>query len=100
MIRGCQKRIYYVRDPRSPLFAEAYFILKNEQSVSPGEAEMAAEARRIVENFSLPGSLQPGKRRPPLPPAVCTGQKIGAFIVGAASSSAVIGGIALLMAFA
>ena len=95
MIRGCQKRIYYVRDTRSSLFAEAYFILKNEKVPSPGEDEMAAEARRIVENFEFPG-----RRRTHLPPTGCTGQKIGAFMVGAASSSAVSGGIALLLAFA
>lgn len=95
MIRGCQKRIYYVRDTRSALFAEAYFILKGEKDPVPGEAEMAAEARRIVENFEMPG-----RYRSPLPHTGSAGQKIGAFIVGAASSSAVIGGIALLLAFA
>lgn len=95
MIRGCQKRIYYVKDTRSTLFTEAYFILKGERTSVPGEAEMAEEARRIVENFA-----QPAKSRFFVSAGNCTGQKIGAFIVGAASSSAVIGGIALLLAFA
>ena len=95
MIRGCQKRIYYVKNTRSTLFAEAYFILKGEKDPVPGEAEMASEAMRIVENFTSPA----GKRFS-VTHGGCTGQKIGAFIVGAASSSAVIGGIALLLAFA
>ncbi len=95
MIRGCQKRIYYVKDTRSALFAEAYFILKGEKSPLPGEAEMASEALRIVENFT-----SPVKNRFSVTQGGSAGQKIGAFIVGAASSSAVIGGIALLLAFA
>ena len=95
MIRGCQKRIYYIRDTRSSLFTEAYFVLRGERTSVPEEAEMAEEARRIVENF-----LQPARSRFFVPTGSCTGQKIGAFIVGAASSSAVIGGIALLLAFA
>ncbi|MBE6615888.1 MAG: hypothetical protein E7631_11370 [Ruminococcaceae bacterium] len=95
MIRGCQKRVYYLKNPNSPLFAEAYFILKGEKTPAPKETEMAEEARRIVENFENPGS-----RKPYPSPPFCAGQKIGAFMVGAASSSAVIGGIALLLAFA
>ena len=90
MIRGCQKRIYYVKDTRSALFAEAYFILKGEGSSVPGEAEMASEALRIVENFT-----SPAQKRFSFTQNGSAGQKIGA-----ASSSAVIGGIALLLAFA
>ena len=95
MLRGCQKRIYYIRDPRSALFSEAYFILKTDPPKVPEEKELAMEARRIVENFDHP-------RRKCLqdPGTVLPGQKIGAFIIGAASSSAVIGGIALLLVFA
>lgn len=95
MLRGCQKRIYYIRDPRSTLFAEAYFILKNDPVSPPAEKELAAEARRIVENFD-----HPRHRCLKEPNIVPPGQKIGAFIVGAASSSALIGGIALLLVFA
>ncbi|MBQ8402029.1 MAG: hypothetical protein IJX14_08870 [Clostridia bacterium] len=95
MVRGCQKRIYYIKNPRSALFAEAYFILKAGEGRMPGEDEMAKEARRIVADLDHTG------RHPSRPvrdfPA---GQKLGAFVIGAASSSAVIGGIALLLAFA
>ncbi len=95
MVRGCQKQIYYVKNPRSPLFAEAYFILRGKEGPAPGEAEMAAEAQRIVEEFSHTGSPSQRWRHTALP-----GQKFGAFVVGAASSSAIIGTIALLLAFA
>ena len=95
MVRGCQKRIYYIKDPRSSLFAEAYFVLKNREGSAPGEGELAAEAQRIVSDFDRSGCFSP--RRPHHTGA---GQKLGAFVIGAASSSAVIGGIALLLALA
>lgn len=93
MVRGCQKRIYYIRDTRSALFAEAYFILKNSEGAAPGNTELAAEAQRIVADMDRRFS-------PRRPHDSGVGQKVGAFVVGAASSSAVIGGIALLLAFA
>lgn len=95
MLRGCQKRIYYIKDPRSTLFSEAYFVLKTEHLPPVREKELAEEARRIVENFD-----RPGRRCVHDDNAFLPGQKIGAFIVGAASSSAIIGGIALLLVFA
>jgi len=107
MIRGCQKRIYYIKDPHSPLFAEAYFILKETEKISlhpgsPSAARLAAEADRIIAAFSAPDavtrhhrSAADGKRG-----SSSAGQKFGAFIIGAASSSAIIGGIALLLVLA
>lgn len=100
MVRGCQKRIYYIKDPRSALFAEAYFVLKNDNKTllsetSLSERELAVEAERIVNDMERRDKL-------PCPPPQYSplGQRIGAFVIGAASSSAVIGGIALLLAFA
>lgn len=100
MVRGCQKRIYYIKDPRSALFAEAYFVLKTDGKTLPGERELALEADRIVgdmerrDRLSSCGEDTGTPRRDPI------GQRIGAFVIGAASSSAVIGGIALLLALA
>lgn len=100
MVRGCQKRIYYIKDPRSALFAEAYFVLKTDGRTLPGERELALEADRIV------GDMERRDRMPPFPAEDKAarrdpiGQRIGAFVIGAASSSAVIGGIALLLALA
>ncbi|MBQ8641594.1 MAG: hypothetical protein IJ480_05195 [Clostridia bacterium] len=95
MIRGCQKQIYYVKNPRSTLFAEAYFVLKGKDGPAPGKEEMASEAQRIVEAFD-----RTGRCRSPRDPVLLSGQRLGAFVVGAASSSAIIGIIALLLAFA
>lgn len=100
MVRGCQKRIYYIKDPHSALFAEAYFVLKNNSNTllsetSLSDRELAVEAERIVNDMERRDKL-------PCPPPQYSpiGQRIGAFVIGAASSSAVIGGIALLLAFA
>lgn len=97
MVRGCQKRIYYIKDPRSALFAEAYFVLKNDNKSLPGERELAVEAERIVGDMERRDRLPSLRNAPSTSPI---GQRIGAFVIGAASSSAVIGGIALLLAFA
>lgn len=100
MVRGCQKQIYYIKDPHSALFAEAYFVLKNDNktllsNTLLSERELAVEAERIVNDMERRDKL-------PCPPPQNSpiGQRIGAFVIGAASSSAVIGGIALLLAFA
>ncbi|MBQ3177373.1 MAG: hypothetical protein IJB52_06100 [Clostridia bacterium] len=95
MVRGCQKRIYYIKDPRSSLFAEAYFVLKNREGSAPGEGELAAEAQRIVSDFDRNIFPHPHKSH-----HTAAGRNLGAFVIGAASSSAVIGGIALLLALA
>ncbi len=95
MVRGCQKQVYVVKDPHSTLFAEAYFILKPEHTGIRKPLELAEEAARLIGEMD---------RRSPVSKAVSVGgnvgQKVGAFVVGAASSSAIIGGIALLLAFA
>ncbi len=112
MVRGCQKRIYYIKDPRSALFTEAYFVLKNdgktlsgkrelagvvgEQELASvvGERELAMEAARLVDDMERRDRLPCYAQRIPM------GQRIGAFVIGAATSSAIIGGIALLLTFA
>ena len=48
MIRGLQKQMYYVRDTGSPMFAEAYFVLRSGGDLSIREKDLAAEADRII----------------------------------------------------
>ncbi len=95
MLRGCQKQVYVVKDTHSAIFTEAYFILRQEKIGYVAPREMAEEAARIIGEMDRPSSL--GHR---LHKGSSVGQKVGAFVVGAASSSALIGGIALLLAFA
>ena len=55
MVRGCEKRIFYVKNPGGDIFDEAYFILRRrgaadmlrEHTATPREIEL--EAMRIAE---------------------------------------------------
>lgn len=52
-MRGFCKNMYYVRDTGSPVFSEAYFVLRRGGDVPVAENDLAAEADRIVrERFS------------------------------------------------
>lgn len=99
MLRGCQRKIYYVRNAESRIFEEAYFVLKKRVSseYEPGtryvsDREMAEEAERLVRE------LCPERRESP-PRALRIGGRVGAFALGAVSSSALIGTVALLLVF-
>lgn len=98
MIRGAEKRIFHVRDPHSPYFEEVWFILKRgagkKRRTPPSAMTLAEEADRIIRGCEA--AVLPPKRRAPihrLPPTL-------AFALGAASSSALIGTVALLVVLA
>lgn len=99
MVKGCQRKIYHVKNTESRIFEEAYFVLKKRVSseYAPGicyvsDREMAAEAERLVREL-CPDSAKYSPRT-----ALIAG-KAGAFALGAVSSSAVIGTVALVLAF-
>lgn len=49
MFSGCQRKMYYIRDTRSRLFREAYFVLREGADVGGiCENDLAAEADRIL----------------------------------------------------
>lgn len=53
MIKGSRKNMYYVRDTGSPVFSEAYFVLRHGTECPVHENDLAAEADRIIrEKFS------------------------------------------------
>lgn len=91
MLRGCQKRIYYMKNPGSRYFEEAYLVLKKDipesrtNTVSP---DLASEADRIVRDACDYFS--------PTPKHNYIG-RAAAFALGAASSSALIGTVALII---
>lgn len=85
---GCQKKIYYVKKTNSEYFEEAYLILKKDLPKKPDSAlsgDLAKEAQRIVREVGR--SFVPAKKAPYL-------GRIGAFALGAASSSVIIGTVA------
>ncbi|MBR5367447.1 MAG: hypothetical protein IK132_14480 [Clostridia bacterium] len=93
MIRGAEKRIIHIRDPHSPYFEEVWLVLRHGagKRKSVPSATLAEEAERIIRGCE--GYFAPRKPRAPihrLPPPL-------AFALGAASSSALIGTVALLV---
>ena len=55
-MRGCQRRVVFLKNVKSPIFEEAYFILKNDESTVKSSKnatrDMVSEANRIIEeNF-------------------------------------------------
>ncbi len=94
MLRGCQKKVYHVKNVSGRYFEEAYLILKNdvpEVQERTGSADLAAEAERIIrEAANAYGNVLP--RRSPVQLG-----RAAAFALGAASSSALIGTVALII---
>ena len=49
MLGGCQRKMFYIKDTKSRLFCEAYFILRDGADMSyVCENDLAAEADRIL----------------------------------------------------
>lgn len=93
MLRGCQKRIYHIKNlgqVGGAYFEEAYLVLKNNApEFGHGSADLAAEADRIIHEACDRYCI---RQKHPL--LLNRGL---AFALGAASSSALIGTIALLI---
>ncbi|MBR7112664.1 MAG: hypothetical protein IKC75_07090 [Clostridia bacterium] len=49
MLRGCQKQMIVLQTPESPLFESAFFVLRRDMG-EPRQADMQAEANRLVGN--------------------------------------------------
>lgn len=96
MTRGAEKRIFHIKDPHSPYFEEVWLILRHDAGKRKGTMTptLAEEAERIIR--SCEGRYVARKPRAPihrLPPPL-------AFALGAMSSSALIGTVALLVGLA
>jgi hypothetical protein len=48
MIKGAQKKMIVIKTADSPLFEEAYFVLRRENTAK--DKDIVAEANRIIEN--------------------------------------------------
>lgn len=84
MLRGCQKRIIYMKDTGSSLFEEAYFILRSDKEYhTMCEDDMVREARRLISEGDY-------ERR--------GGGGVMAFLLGALTSSVTIGVVAFILA--
>ena len=57
MIRGCERRIYHVKNTESDVFDEAYFVLRRgyDPAASGGRrTALDEEVRRLISGESLP----------------------------------------------
>lgn len=97
MVKGCQRKIYYLKNTGSKYFEEAYLVLKREESgkAQASQTELSREAERIIKE-ALPCQGGFDISRYTTPPVI---GKAMSFALGAASSSALIGIVALLISF-
>ena len=49
MVRGCQKKIVYLKSTGSDVFDEAYFVVREMALDKMSECDMVKEANRILE---------------------------------------------------
>ncbi len=48
MLRGTKKQIIHLKNPESPLFEEAFLIVKHDPSTRVGAKTLAEEANRLL----------------------------------------------------
>ena len=93
MPKGCQKKIFYMKNPPGKYFEEAYLILKRDLPESEEKSrshDLASEASRIIRDACDYFS----------PPKTHFFNRGIAFVLGAACSSALIGTVALIIGLA
>ena len=64
-MRGCEKKVIFLRHPDSKLFEEAYFVMKRDVGVAPSPADMVAEAERILLGGEPPAPTTPETEKKP-----------------------------------
>lgn len=99
MQKGCTKKIYHVKNLSGKYFEEAYLVIRpgiSSESTAVRHAsrsgdDMAAEAERIIREAERGRSVHGNTLKL---------TRLGAYALGAASSSALIGVISLLIGLA
>jgi hypothetical protein len=92
-VRGCEKRIYHVKNTESEIFDEAYFILKvGGRKNFAGPRELEKEAMRIVNGATKPSDgLHTNKS------VTAKREKLKAFVMGSLVTCGMIGFIYLIL---
>ena len=87
MIKGCQKKIIHISNPRSPYFEEAYFVLKRGgENGSVCDADIIKEAMRIADEAVRPVKAKAKSARR---------ARAAAAVMGAAAVSLIFGAVML-----
>ena|GEM_PF-1193520 len=101
MLKGTQKKIIHIKDIKSSIFGEAYFVLKADLKESVTESDMVREAAKIVDENLMEVYCSNLLSRPNPPAAAVkhpqVSSAVAGFVAGAAVCSGVIGFVALLM---
>jgi hypothetical protein len=61
MVRGCQRKVIFLKNTDSKIFSEAYFIV-DDRALSTSESDMVREANRIIDE-NLAHTTVNGERR-------------------------------------
>ena len=62
-MRGCQKRVIYMKNTGSEVFDEAYFVVRDGYTHTLAKVDFLKEANRIVEENSCTGNQKRIKKR-------------------------------------
>ena len=58
VVRGCQKKIVYLKSTGSDVFTDAYFVVRDNALENISECEMIKEANRILDEcISIDGGI-------------------------------------------
>lgn len=57
MVRGCQRKVIFLKNTESKIFSEAYFIV-DDKATGICEADMIREANRIIEENLARGARE------------------------------------------
>ena len=82
MVRGCQRKVIFLKNTESKIFSEAYFIV-DDRTPDTCEADMIREANRIIEeNLAREAVERGGRRRGILRVLSCAIKGVPAFLLG------------------
>ncbi|MBQ8163140.1 MAG: hypothetical protein IJZ93_02065 [Clostridia bacterium] len=85
MIKGCKKKMIFIKDTKSDFFDEAYFVLKGDIDYSyTSESDIVKAAAMIINEFDE--NKQKGARKKRKAPRFLLG-----FFLGLLISSAILG---------
>ena len=84
MVRGCQRRVIFLKNTNSRVFSEAYFIIDDRaRTATMSEADMIKEANRIIDE-SLASRAEVSEPRTAISRALAFVLKhLPAFVIGA-----------------
>ena len=88
MVRGCQRKVIFLKNTESRIFSEAYFIV-DDKAPSASEGDMIREANRIIEENLARTTEDRGRHRGFLRIMGAVLKSIPAFLIGAVTATVI-----------